>query len=152
MARRISGLTVSSRGTAQVYRRLNAAKPSEAHAIIAAAMYAHAMDVIAQSVAHYVPIMDSELKNSNYVSLPETDASGAPIVKMGFRAKHAVVTHENPRAGKTGGVSPSGRRYKKWAKVGGWKYLTLPLNASRGDFNRAIAAAVARAQAVAGSA
>ena len=40
---------------------------------------------------------------------------------------YALAVHENPRAGKTGGVSPSGKRYKHWAEVGQWKFLEIPL-------------------------
>lgn len=47
------------------------------------------------------------------------------IVEIGFSAVYATVTHENPRAGKTGGVSPSGRLYPPgtWAAKGEWKFL-----------------------------
>jgi hypothetical protein len=37
-----------------------------------------------------------------------------------------LAVHENPRSGHTGGVSPSGGRYKHWASVGQWKYLEQP--------------------------
>lgn len=48
---------------------------------------------------------------------------------VGFSAAYALKTHENPRSGKTGGVSPSGYQYKKgtWSKVGFWKFLENPL-------------------------
>lgn len=44
---------------------------------------------------------------------------------VGFSAVYATRTHENPRSGKTGGVSPTGRKYKPgtYATVGEWKFL-----------------------------
>ena len=44
----------------------------------------------------------------------------------GDAAAYALSVHENPRSGKTGGVSPSGKKYKSWAQVGEWKYLERP--------------------------
>lgn len=43
---------------------------------------------------------------------------------------YALAVHENPRAGKTGGLSPSGRPYRHWAQTGQWKYLETPALAS----------------------
>jgi len=50
---------------------------------------------------------------------------------LGFSAVYALSVHENPRSGKTGGVSPKGRPYKPpkgstasaFATRGGWKFL-----------------------------
>jgi hypothetical protein len=54
--------------------------------------------------------------------------------------------HENPRAGKTGGVSPQGKPYAKtkggkglWAKTGKWKYLEDPFNRRLKGFEARIA-------------
>ncbi len=44
-------------------------------------------------------------------------------VTLGYGAVYAGVVHENPRSGKTGGVSPSGQRYKHWAQGGQSKFL-----------------------------
>ena len=55
------------------------------------------------------------------------EAQGLEVVgKVGFggpAAPYALAVHENPRAGKTGGVSPRGKPYRSWAEVGQWKYL-----------------------------
>jgi hypothetical protein len=48
-------------------------------------------------------------------------------VAVGYTVVYATRVHENPRSGRTAGVSPSGRRYKKWSKVGKWKFLEDPL-------------------------
>ncbi len=136
MAKRGS-FSVSVKGLDEVIRRLDAIGDT-ANEEIGRAQYAHGLDVIAESVEKHVPVMDSELKNSNFVSLPEMTPKG-PIVKIGFRAPYAAKIHENPRAGKTGGVSPSGRKYKKWAKVGHWKYLSIPFNAMAPKYKERIA-------------
>ncbi len=67
-------------------------------------------------------------------------------IDIGFSAEYAVPVHENPRAGKTGGISPSGRAYsagrtpsgrvstrKVFATSGEWKFLenALKENESR---------------------
>ena len=48
---------------------------------------------------------------------------------VGFSAAYALKTHENPRSGNTGGVSPSGKPYPEgsYAKVGQYKFLETPL-------------------------
>lgn len=48
---------------------------------------------------------------------------------VGFSAAYALKTHENPRAGNTGGASPSGKPYPEgsYAKVGQYKFLETPL-------------------------
>lgn len=110
------------------------------------ALRAHAEDVIADSQENHVPVMDNMLRASAYVTSGR-DASagkrrGSVWAKMGFSAPHARAVHENPRAGKTGGVSPTGQRYKKWAKVGHWKYLERPLHASERRFLSTVASVV----------
>jgi len=46
-----------------------------------------------------------------------------PYAEVGFSAVYAWAVHENPRAGQTGGVSPSGRPYKSYAEKGEYKFL-----------------------------
>lgn len=80
-----------------------------------------------------VPVMDGPLRASGVV-LPVVRNGNVHELRMGFGSaavKYAVKVHENPRSGKTGGLSPSGKRYRKWAKVGGYKFLEAPM-AERG--------------------
>lgn len=80
-----------------------------------------------------VPVMDGPLRASGVV-LPVERNGEIHTLTMGFggpSAPYAVKVHENPRSGKTGGLSPSGKKYKRWAKVGAYKYLEGPM-ASRG--------------------
>ena len=88
-----------------------------------------------------VPVMDGQLRASGVV-LPVERSGDLHTLTMGFggpAAPYAIRTHENPRAGKTGGVSPSGRRYKKWAQVGAWKFLEGPMAANGPKVPEAIA-------------
>lgn len=63
----------------------------------------------------------------------------------GASAPYALSVHENPRSGKTGGVSPSGRKYKRWARVGEWKFLETPVKKHMGRVGFYIARALDRA-------
>ena len=75
-----------------------------------------------------VPVDKGILKNMGTVDGPFLkDGTVSYIVGYGGAAKaYAEAVHDNPRAGRTGGFSPSGRPYKTWAKVGKWRYLTDP--------------------------
>lgn len=77
----------------------------------------------------YVPVMDGHLRSSIKTSEPEISGNriSVTVAAGGQAAPYALRVHENPRSGKTGGLSPSGKKYKKWAKVGQWKYLETPL-------------------------
>lgn len=44
----------------------------------------------------------------------------------GPAAPYALAVHENPRSGKTGGVTPGGSVRRFFAAVGQWKYLETP--------------------------
>ena len=62
----------------------------------------------------------------------------------GPAAPYALVVHENPRSGKTGGVSPSGKKYKTWARVGQWKYLETAVKNHASRLSVRVAESVAR--------
>jgi hypothetical protein len=88
-----------------------------------------------------VPRDTSTLAKSGYATQPERIGQ-VTVVRVGYggsAAPYAAAVHENPRAGKTGGVSPSGRRYKTWAKVGRWKYLEVALARAQRRFPRRVA-------------
>ncbi len=70
-------------------------------------------------------------------TVQEETGTSIPSVLVGYggaAAPYALSVHENPRSGKTGGVSPSGQKYKHWAKVGQWKYLEEPFKARTAGF------------------
>ena len=103
------------------------AKRQQVITACASGIYMAGEYILAQSKDR-APVDTGNLRASGFVDLPEV--SGAVVaVKLGyggFSAAYALKVHENPRAGKTGGVSPSGKKYKTWAKVGEWKYLEKP--------------------------
>jgi hypothetical protein len=117
---------------------------------VAAAMYQEALG-IARSAQKLAPRDFGNLANSAHVELPKIDGEQIEVL-LGFGGTagagnvegtnkddvgYALYVHENPRAGKTGGVSPSGAKYKHWARVGQWKYLEHPfLAAAKGMAER----------------
>lgn len=135
-------MTVSGHGV--VDRNLDA-MAKIANQEMGRAVQSHAEDVMADAQENHVPVMDGHLRASGYVKSGKDE--GGFWAKIGFSAAHARRTHENPRAGKTGGVSPSGRPYKKWAQVGGWKFLERPFLASEGRFVATVAATLRAALA-----
>jgi|GEM_PF-2638308 len=86
-----------------------------------------------------VPVVTGTLRASGHVQLP-MQAFGTVLVELGYggaAAPYAANVHENPRAGKTGGVSPRGAPYSRtqggkptWSthSNGQWKYLEQPFN------------------------
>lgn len=78
------------------------------------------------------PIMDGNLAASSYIA--SDLKSRGMVVYVGYHAVYAARTHENPRSGKTGGISPSGYKYKKWATTGNWKFLENPFKRLAGRF------------------
>lgn len=88
-----------------------------------------------------VPVVTGNLRASGHVQLPQI-AAGVVFVDLGYggsAAPYAVKVHENPRAGKTGGVSPRGIPYPvsksgkpTWSHhpLGQWKYLEQPFKAA----------------------
>jgi len=69
--------------------------------------------------------------------------SAAPRAVVGFGVKYGWPVHENPRTGKTGGVSPKGRRYKSWARTGQWHFLEVPFNLAKRTFRRDVGRIIA---------
>ena len=97
--------------------------------ILATAVREEAEVLMAEIKEKHVPRRDSTLANSGFVKPISVTANIVRAI-FGFgggAVKYAWAIHENPRAGKTEGVSPSGRRYKKWAKVGAYKFVEQPL-------------------------
>ncbi len=76
----------------------------------------------------YVPVDFGTLRNSGHVEPPKQVGHDIQVMVGygGAAAAYALAVHENPRSGKTGGVSPSGKKYQHWATTGQWKYLETP--------------------------
>lgn len=94
---------------------------------LSAAMYKEGSYILRKSV-EVVPVDFGVLRGSATITLPKTKGTMIELTfgYGGAASAYALAIHENPRAGKTGGVSPSGQPYSHWAKTGGWKYLERP--------------------------
>lgn len=95
-----------------------------------ASLFDSATNIMAISQGQYVPVETGALRASGFVQPPDFEGKSVSVFLGygGVAAPYALAVHENPRSGKTGGVSPSGKKYKRWAQVGQWKYLEQPCN------------------------
>lgn len=87
------------------------------------------IDIATVSKNQYVPVITGALRSSIHVEkdVVFTPSSATVYVSAGgAAAPYGRKVHENPRSGRTGGLSPSGRRYKKWSRVGQWKFIEQP--------------------------
>lgn len=101
----------------------------QARGALEAGVYEEGLEVMARSKAEFVPVRDGILRASGHVEEPQWsgDTVSVTLGYGGPAAPYALSVHQNPRAGKTGGVSPQGKPYKRWARVGEWMYLQTPL-------------------------
>jgi len=107
-------------------------------------MVERAYKIMLRSKQEFCPVDKGTLRKTGHVRLPQETANTLEVT-MGYggpAARYAALVHENPRAGKTGGLSPSGRRYKTWAKVGQWKYLEQPFNEETATFVQELTAVI----------
>lgn len=75
-----------------------------------------------------VPVDTGNLRSTLRASEPEIHGGLITVQASagGPSAPYALKVHENPRSGQTGGLSPSGKKYRTWAQTGEWKYLERP--------------------------
>ena len=111
----------------------------EAVAVAGAGLGLEARKLINASIKQ-VPVDKGILKASATVDGPIVeDKVVSYVVGYGGQAKaYAEAVHDNPRAGKTGGFSPSGLPYKTWSKVGKWHYLTDPAREQAKSIDRSL--------------
>ena len=77
-----------------------------------------------------VPVDTGNLRATGTSTVERTKRAVSVVVGFGGpAARYALAVHENPRSGKTGGLSPSGKKYRSWATVGQWQYLAQPFKA-----------------------
>lgn len=141
-------LALEVRGEAKLLSALGQLAEGQ-HLAVERGLFRWGEEVMAESKTQYVPVDTGQLRASGFVmtpSLKDVPAGAAPspeahraalprqpdevAMVMGFggpAAPYALSVHENPRSGKTGGVSPQGKKYKTWARVGQWKYLLIPV-------------------------
>jgi hypothetical protein len=90
---------------------------AEAHAALRPAMTAAGSKILKRSI-ELTPRDRGGLVSSAGVRLTE-----GLTVEIGYGAPYTRKVHDNPRSGKTGGRSPSGKRYRHWAATGQAKFL-----------------------------
>lgn len=133
-------LTVDVKGlkeTQTVLKRLGSAGPI----LGGGALFREGERIMGDSKENYVPVDSGNLRSTGHVELPKI-SGGKVTVELGYggpAAPYALTVHENQRAGKTGGISPHGKPYKTWAKVGTWKYLETPFKKAVSGMDRRIA-------------
>ena len=120
------------------------------HVVIASALTLEAEKIMGDSKENFVPVDTGILKSAGiagkneHVKKPVVTIRGVSVT-MGYggaASAYALSVHENPRTGKTGGVSPKGKKYKSFSTVGQWKYLETPLMNAIPEFLVNVAARV----------
>ena len=88
--------------------------------------------IMTDAKENYVPVDYGTLRATGLVTGPEMLLNLVTVALSfgGPAAPYALAVHENPRAGKTGGVSPAGKSYKHFAQHGQWKFLEAPVVAA----------------------
>ena len=103
---------------------------------VALALTAEATAIKQESQKNFVPVDTSLLQSKAFVAEAKTEGDSVSV-ELGYYGPYAAAVHENPRAGKTGGVSPTGKRYRSHAETGEWKYLERPImQAEKGMLGR----------------
>ena len=145
------------RGNEELTRKLRALGPLAVKAC-AGGLFRSAETIMTTSKNVFVPVDTGNLRASGHVRLPEVNG-GLITIDFGFGGPagignmpgensnstdvgYAEAVHENPRAGKTGGFSPSGKKYKRYSQVGQWKYLETPVKAATQDIVNELAASI----------
>ena len=80
--------------------------------------------------------LESDIQATIGASKSAVNRSADPVAEVGYGAVYAMSVHENPRSGKTGGKSPTGKAYKPpkgsarqvYSEVGRYKFLEAPMN------------------------
>lgn len=92
-------------------------------------------DIVGPAKQTYAPVVTGALRSSIRTDPPVIGPRSAhvDVAAGGGALKYGLITHENPRTGKTDGFSPSGRRYKRWSRVGKWKFIETPARLAAAD-------------------
>jgi len=131
---------------------------AEGPTAIEAGMYRAASEILGDS-QELVPVDTGTLRASGYAQTAQFLTGGpsaeplhqdvtdevkvtATVGYGGPATPYALAVHENPRAGKTGGVSPQGKPYPHWAQTGQWKYLETAAKDHASRLAETVAAAV----------
>lgn len=151
-------IRVQVRGLAKTQAALDKVG-KEAPKALGSAFFQIGEEIIGLAKEKFVPVDFGHLRASGFVELPKITRRGA-TVEIGFGGPagvgnvggdsnrisvgYAIIVHENPRAGRTGGVSPQGKPYKTFSTVGGWKFLEKPFNQAQRGLDRRAAELIQR--------
>ncbi len=130
-------ITFKVLGTAKVSKMLEKVGGRGKTALLGT-LFEEGEELMRISKEQFVPVDTGNLRKSGFVRKMKSGL-GVEVGFGGTAARYALKVHENPRSGKTGGVSPSGRKYKTWAKVGQWKYLITPFKMRKRGFTKRVA-------------
>jgi len=91
-----------------------------------------------------VPRDTGNLAASKFIDIGSEAFPEVTVGYGGAASPYALLVHENPRSGKTGGVGPppNFQKYQHWAAVGEWKFLETPFKARMTGFASRIAASL----------
>jgi len=131
-------LTVDTQALRQRLQALEAALVPT----LAQALYTRAQRIMAAS-RPLVPVVTGALRASALVYPPEIEGSTITVV-FGYGGQSVVygaITHENPRAGRTGGISPTGRRYREgtFSTTGQYHFLSDPVRDMQSSYEQDVA-------------
>jgi hypothetical protein len=133
----VQEITFKVLGTAKVSKMLENAGRRGRSALLGT-LFEEGEELMRISKDQFVPVDTRNLSKSGFVRKMKTGL-GVEVGFGGTAARYALRIHENPRSGKTGGVSPSGKKYKTWAKVGQWKYLITPFKMRKSGLTKRVA-------------
>lgn len=130
-----SGYSIKVTGLQAALKNLAVLGPAAAQG--AAIMLKNFADthIVTPAKTDYAPVVTGNLRSTIQASVPIVSGLrfSVTVSAGGPAEKYALKVHENPRSGKTGGVSPSGKKYYPrlgapvpYSTVGGWKYLEIP--------------------------
>ena len=133
-----TSLTIDSQALRQRLQALEAAVVPT----LAQALYTRAQRILAAS-RPLVPVVTGALRASALVYPPEIEGTTITVVfgYGGTAIQYAAITHENPRAGRTGGISPTGRRYREgtYSTVGQYHFLSDPVRDLQSSYEQDVA-------------
>jgi hypothetical protein len=118
------------------------ATAADIRAAAVAELYERAEGIMADSQEHYVPVDEGVLRGTGHVD-PPVESAEEISVTMGYggpAAPYAAVVHEDARAEMARQVD----RTLGASRIGGWKYLELPMLAAAAHLADQIARGIRR--------
>ena len=149
----MSFINVEIEGEGELQRRFQALAGRSVHELGVVRAMNSELEAVMRDSRALVPVVTGTLRSSGTVDAPQIQ--GNEVTQTcgygGAAKRYALKVHENPRAGRTGGYSPSGKKYYPrpglpvpYSTVGQWKFLEQPFLARRTRIIEAITDAMNR--------